>query len=65
MSKLGIYSKDAPAWDFLVHLRDLGRETFKTAWPEIKPALGKHSSWDTTALCDSILARKAITTRER
>lgn len=61
--KLGIYSKDAPSWDFLVHLRDLGREAFKTSWPRIKPALGRQSSWDTTAMCDSILARKAITTR--
>ncbi|RAU23222.1 alpha/beta hydrolase [Paramagnetospirillum kuznetsovii] len=65
IAKLGIYSKDAPAWDFLVHLRDLGRQAFKAAWPQIKPALGKSSSWDTTAMCDSILARKAITTRER
>ncbi|MDO8607165.1 MAG: patatin-like phospholipase family protein [Phaeospirillum sp.] len=65
MAKLGIYSKDAPSWDFLVHLRDLGRETFKKAWPEILPALGQHSSWDTTSMCDRILARKAITTRER
>lgn len=63
--KLGIYSKDAPSWDFLVHLRDLGREAFKSAWPSIQPALGKHSSWDTTTMCDSILSRKAITTRER
>jgi NTE family protein len=65
MAALGIYSKDAPAWDFLVHLRDLGRETFKKAWPAIQPALGKRSSWDTTAMCDSILARKAITTRDK
>ena len=64
MAKLGIYSKDAPAWDFLVHLRDLGRATFKAAWPELKSALGKHSSWDTTAMCDRILARRAITPRE-
>jgi NTE family protein len=61
---LGVYSKDAPAWDFLVHLRDLGREAFKASWPLIQKALGQHSSWDTTELCDSILARKAITNRQ-
>ncbi|CAA7612338.1 Alpha-beta hydrolase family esterase [Candidatus Terasakiella magnetica] len=65
IAKLGVYSKDAPAWDFLVHLRDLGREAFTKAWPSIQPALGKSSSWDTTSLCDSILARKAISTREK
>ncbi|MBI2236811.1 MAG: patatin-like phospholipase family protein [Magnetospirillum sp.] len=65
MAALGIYSKDAPAWDFLVYLRDLGRETFRRLWPGIKGNLGKGSSWDTKAVCDQILARKAITTRER
>ncbi|OAN52227.1 alpha/beta hydrolase [Paramagnetospirillum marisnigri] len=65
IAKLGIYSKDAPSWDFLVHLHGLGRAAFQASWPTIKPTLGKSSSWDTTAMCDSILARKAITTRER
>jgi NTE family protein len=65
LAALGIYSKDAPAWDFLVYLRDLGRDTFRTSWAEIEPALGKTSSWDTNTLCDQILSRTAITTRER
>jgi NTE family protein len=57
MVDLGIYSKDAPAWDFLVHLRDLGKETFARLWPDIAPALGQRSSWDTRAICDHVLAR--------
>jgi NTE family protein len=65
MAALGIYSKDAPAWDFLVYLRDLGRETARRMWPGINEKLGKGSSWDTKAVCDQILARTAITTRER
>lgn len=65
MVKLGVYSKDAPAWDFLVYLRDLGRKAFADNWSSIKPALGKRSSWDTNSVCDQILARKAITQREK
>jgi len=65
MSRLGVYSKDAPAWDFLVYLRDLGREAFTKAWPDIQATLGKTSSWETNGVCDQILSRKAITTRER
>jgi NTE family protein len=57
LADLGIYSKDAPAWDFLIHLRDLGRETFGRLWPQIAPCLGQRSSWDTRAICDHVLAR--------
>jgi NTE family protein len=57
MAELGVYSKDAPAWDFLVHLRDLGRQTFEAMWPEIAAALGTRSSWDTRVICDHVLAR--------
>jgi len=60
ITKLGIYSKEAPAWDFLVYLRDLGRLSFERSWPELAASLGQRSSWDTTALCDTILARSAI-----
>ncbi|EPY01996.1 patatin-like phospholipase family protein [Magnetospirillum fulvum] len=60
IAALGVYSKEAPAWDFLVHLRDMGRRAFEQAWPTIAPALGKASTWDTTSVCDHILARKAI-----
>ncbi|MBX9634176.1 MAG: patatin-like phospholipase family protein, partial [Magnetospirillum sp.] len=60
MSKLGIYSKDAPSWDFLKHLRVLGHEAFQRMWPAINDALGKTSSWDTKVLCDRVLAREAI-----
>lgn len=60
MAKLGIYSKDAPSWDFLKHLRVLGRESFQQLWPAINDALGKTSSWDTKAVCDRLLAREAI-----
>lgn len=60
MGRLGIYSKDAPAWDFLEHLRDLGHDAFDAAWPNIKAALGKCSSWDTEAICDHVVARRGI-----
>lgn len=60
MAGLGIYSKDAPSWDFLNHLRALGQGAFKRLWPEVSAALGKHSSWDTRALCDRTLARMAL-----
>lgn len=60
MARLGIYSKDAPSWDFLRHLRDLGREAFARMWPSISDALGKRSSWDTKAVCDRMLAREAL-----
>ncbi|MBC7906303.1 MAG: patatin-like phospholipase family protein [Rhodospirillaceae bacterium] len=60
MAKLGIYSKDAPSWDFLKHLRELGHEAFKRMWPGIGESLGKASTWDTKALCDRVLARTAI-----
>jgi NTE family protein len=63
LAALGFYSKDAPAWDFLVYLRDLGREAFLKSWPVIQPALGTGSSWDTKTVCDQILARTAITRR--
>ena len=62
MARLGIYSKDAPSWDFLRHLRGLGHAAFKRLWPEIEAALGKSSSWDTKSLCDRMLAREAIRT---
>lgn len=65
MAKLGVYSKDAPAWDFLVYLRDLGRQAFNESWPTIAANLGKASSWDTNEVCDQILARHAISTRDR
>jgi NTE family protein len=57
LKALGITSKDAPAWDFLVHLRDLGRQTFESMWPGIEASLGTRSSWDTKAICDQVLAR--------
>jgi NTE family protein len=60
MAGLGVYSKDAPSWDFLQHLRDVGHTTFKRLWPGIKAALGKHSTWDTKSLCDRTLAREAL-----
>jgi NTE family protein len=60
LKTLGIYSKDAPSWDFLVHLRDLGRAAFERAWPEIEAALGKRSSWDSAPLCDQVTARGAL-----
>lgn len=60
MARLGVYSKDAPAWDFLVHLRDMGHAAFDAAWPAIQDALGTGSSWDTSALCDHVLARGAL-----
>lgn len=60
LSRLGIYSKDAPAWDFLVHLRDLGRDAFDRSWPEIQAALGQKSSWDTADICDHVVARRAL-----
>lgn len=60
MAELGIYSKDAPSWEFLKHLRELGQGAFKRLWPEINTALGKTSSWDTKALCDRTLAREAL-----
>ncbi|HTH17411.1 MAG TPA: patatin-like phospholipase family protein, partial [Magnetospirillum sp.] len=60
MAKLGVYSKDAPSWDFLDHLRLLGHAAFKRLWPEIGAALGKTSSWDTKPLCDRMLAREAL-----
>lgn len=60
MAQLGVYSKDAPSWDFLKHLRELGQGAFKRLWPEIGAALGKQSSWDTKALCDRMLAREAL-----
>lgn len=60
LARLGVYSKDAPAWDFLTHLRDLGRAAFDGAWPDIRAALGQRSSWDTTALCDHVVARGAL-----
>ncbi|MBI5162744.1 MAG: patatin-like phospholipase family protein [Magnetospirillum sp.] len=60
MAELGIYSKEAPAWDFLAHLRDLGRAAFQRSWPGIEGALGRESSWDTKALCDQVLSRAAI-----
>ena len=63
MARLGVYSKDAPAWDFLVYLRDLGRKAFAETWGGIKPNLGKTSSWQTAEVCDQILARRAITDR--
>lgn len=60
MASLGIYSKDAPSWDFLNYLRGVGRAAFKRLWPGIETALGKQSSWDTKALCDRTLAREAL-----
>lgn len=60
MTRLGVYSKDAPSWDFLKHLRDQGQQAFARLWPEIAAALGKRSSWDTKALCDRMLAREAL-----
>lgn len=60
MASLGIYSKDAPSWDFLKHLRELGHQAFAGMWPVISEALGKTSSWDTKAVCDRTLAREAI-----
>ncbi|MBI2240346.1 MAG: patatin-like phospholipase family protein [Magnetospirillum gryphiswaldense] len=60
LARLGIYSKDAPAWDFLVHLRDMGHAAFDDAWPAMEKALGVGSSWDTSALCDHILARGTL-----
>lgn len=60
MAPLGVYSKDAPSWDFLSHLRDLGNRAFEDLWPEIAAALGRTSSWDTKAVCDHMLARQAL-----
>jgi len=60
LARLGIYSKDAPAWDFLVHLRDLGRSACDASWVEIEAALGKNSSWDTESICDHVVARGAL-----
>lgn len=60
VAELGVYSKDAPSWDFLRHLRELGQTAFKRLWPEIDAAIGKHSSWDTKALCDRTLARQGL-----
>ncbi|MCR6631052.1 MAG: patatin-like phospholipase family protein [Magnetospirillum sp.] len=60
MASLGIYSKDAPSWDFLNYLRGVGHAAFKRLWPGIETALGKQSSWDTKALCDRTLAREAL-----
>lgn len=60
LSTLGIYSKDAPSWDFLKHLREVGQGAFKRLWPEIEAALGKQSSWDTKIVCDRMLAREAL-----
>jgi NTE family protein len=60
MEKLGIYSKDAPSWDFLRHLRELGHQAFHKDWPVISEALGKQSSWDPKALCDRVLARQGL-----
>ena len=60
MAGLGIYSKDAPAWDFLQHLRELGHQAFDATWPDIEAALGKRSSWDTEAICDHVVARGAL-----
>ncbi|MGE5514766.1 MAG: patatin-like phospholipase family protein [Bacteroidota bacterium] len=60
MADLGVYSKDAPSWDFLDYLRELGHGAFKRLWPEIDAALGKTSSWDTKELCDRALAREAL-----
>ncbi|MGE5504331.1 MAG: patatin-like phospholipase family protein [Actinomycetota bacterium] len=64
LAALGTYSKEAPAWDFIAWLRDLGRDTFRRSWETIAPALGQRSSWETKAVCDHILARTAITRRE-
>jgi NTE family protein len=64
LASLGTWSKEAPAWDFLTWLRDLGRDAFRRHWEAIEPALGKRSSWDTKTVCDHILARAAITRRE-
>lgn len=60
MTKLGVYSKDAPSWDFLRHLREVGQEAFKRLWPEVEAALGKTSSWDTKMVCDRMLARESL-----
>lgn len=57
MADLGIYSKEAPSWDFLKHLRKLGRDAFGSSWPDISAALGRNSTWDTKSLCDGVLAR--------
>ncbi len=61
LADLGVYSKEAPAWDFLRHLHDLGAAAFRRMWPDIEANLGKTSSWDTAAVCDHVLARSAIT----
>jgi len=60
IARLGVYSKEAPSWEFLVHLHDLGRQSFERSWPDLAEALGRRSSWDTATLCDAILARNAI-----
>ncbi|MFD2233255.1 patatin-like phospholipase family protein [Phaeospirillum tilakii] len=60
IARLGVYSKEAPGWEFLVHLHALGRQSFEKSWPTLAEALGQRSSWDSAALCDSILARSAI-----
>ncbi|HLO76989.1 MAG TPA: patatin-like phospholipase family protein [Magnetospirillum sp.] len=60
MAQLGIYSKDAPSWDFLRHLREVGHEAFRRLWPQVSAALGKESSWDTKALCDRTLSRESL-----
>jgi len=57
MVELGVYSKEAPSWDFLKHLRQLGQQSFAAQWPQIQACLGKSSSWDIKPLCDGVLAR--------
>lgn len=58
--RLGAHSKEAPAWDFLTHLRDMGQNAFDAGWPDIVRALGRQSSWDTGALADRVIERGAL-----
>jgi len=60
IAALGVYSKEAPSWDFLSHLKALGRDAFAASWPTIEAALGTRSSWDTASACDQILSRHAL-----